>query len=120
MTMIRTLLLILFTSFLFTSCGTRPTYPVIPREKAMHLDAILEMKVKIVFDGLMHSRDPHVTHLVEVEIIRGPTEVVGVIMTLPYDSYNTGAKPPHAGKTVTLAPSEWVKRSAKSFGRRGN
>ncbi len=122
MTMIRTLILLILTSIILcalTSCGGRPTYPVIPREKAIGLDAVMEMRVNKVFDGLQHSRDPHVTHLVEVEILRGPKEVVGAIITLPYDRYNTGTKPPQVGKIVTLAPSSWVKRSNKSFGRGG-
>lgn len=112
------LLLMTFLSCMFMSgCSPRPQYPVIPRDKALSLDAVMEMKVTKVFDGLIHSRDPHVTHLVEVEILRGPTDIVGEHITLPYDRYNTGKKPPHAGSTVTLAPSSWLKRDRKNFGR---
>ncbi len=109
---------LLIIAFLFTlsSCGG-PRYTVIPWSKALKLDALLEMEILVVHDGLHHSREPHVSHLLEVEILKGPDSLIGQRITLPYDRYNTGKQPPGPGEVVYVAPSSWLKRDNKTFGR---
>ena len=77
----------------------------------------MEMRIISIYDGLRYSREPHVTHLVGVEIIDGPAAVIGKRITLPYDKYNTGKEPPAAGTTVLIAPADWLKRNGRTFGR---
>lgn len=106
------LLLMLFLS----SCGG-PRYTVIPWAKATKLEGRLEMQILDIYDGLHYSREPHVSHLVEVEIIDGPESLIGQRICLPYDRYNTGTEPPSPGETVFVAPSSWLKRNPRNFGR---
>lgn len=70
------------------------------------------MKVLRVLDGIKYSRDPSVTHLIEVEIVEGPG--AGQRQTWPYDDMMTGREPPAEGSTLDLAPNSWVRRDRKS------
>jgi hypothetical protein len=106
----RKFLLIILVLSMLSSCGG-PRYTKIPWVKALKLDAMMELKILAIYDGLHHSREPHVTHLVEVEIIDGPGSTIGQRITLPYDKFNTRTDPPAPGEIVFVAPSSWLKRS---------
>ncbi len=90
-----------------------------PRAKAIQDTEPREMRVVKVWDqvaeGMDVDRDENVSHLIEVEVLSGPHQ--GETMTLPYDEWNVGKKPPRAGDRVVVAPADWVKRDANSHGR---
>jgi hypothetical protein len=117
----RFLPLILALSLLLTACGG-PSSRVVPRERALNLAQPMQMEVLKVYDGLQHSRDPHVSHLVEVRILggaagsQGAVGVIGETLTFPYDEWMTGSEPPDAGSVVVAAPADWVRKSAGSKG----
>ena len=111
------LFLCLFVLSCLSGCGGGPRYNVIPWANALKLESMMEMRILDIHDGLHHSREPHVTHLVSVEILDGPQSVIGKRITLPYDSYNCGKEPPSPGTEVLIAPSSWLKRDFRSFGR---
>ncbi|MBA2480401.1 MAG: hypothetical protein H0V44_07045 [Planctomycetes bacterium] len=103
---------------LLAACGG-PRVKPISRSAALSDPQPREMRVVKVWDqvteGMDLDRDENISHLIEVEITDGPEK--GTVMTLPYDEWNVGQRPPRAGDRVVLAPADWVKRSATSTGR---
>jgi hypothetical protein len=101
-----------------SSCGGPRVDPT-SRTQALSDREPREMRVVKVWDqvaeGMDLDRDENVSHLIEVEVTDGPEK--GRAMTLPYDEWNVGKRPPRAGDRVLIAPADWVKRSPTSSGR---
>ncbi|MFW5829104.1 MAG: hypothetical protein ACOCXA_02480, partial [Planctomycetota bacterium] len=74
-------------------------------------------EVVTVWDGLHHSRDPKVTHLIEVRLSEAPAKFEGQVICFPYDSWSSGKEPPNEGETVVFMPSQWVQVDPRSMGR---
>ena len=93
------------------ACGG-PRSPQITRDQALDWNAPMEVRVVRHWDALRHSRDPHLSHLVEVEYMSGQAENVelGQRFVLPYDRWAMGEEPPQRGETLLMTPSLWVKR----------
>lgn len=104
------LLLAVLTLGLSTGCGG-PRSPEVSRQQALSWHDPLEFRVLYVYDGMRHSRDPHVSHLVEVEVLRGDSQRIanGERMTLPYDEWQVGEEPPKVGTVLMTTPAQWVR-----------
>ena len=110
--------LMLAVACLAGGCGG-PRQPAISRVDALHDVKPREFKVIKVWDEVRDNmdtgRDPHISHVIEVEVLSGPDQ--GRQLTLPYDEWNVGKAPPTEGERVVIAPADWVKRDPDSKGR---
>ncbi|MFW5882590.1 MAG: hypothetical protein ACOCVS_03055 [Planctomycetota bacterium] len=105
---------LLLACVLIGGCG--PSGPRVPRSKALVWHDVLTVHVQKVWDLMKWhvETDPHVTHLVAVRILHGPSDQIGDEMLLPYDAHACGTEseprkpPPSAGSQVTIMPSQWV------------
>lgn len=95
---------------MLVGCGG-PRSPQITRDQALRDNNPLEVRVVRIYDGLRHSRDPHVSHLVEVDILRSDLSpaVVGQRVVMPYDEWLMGKEPPRPGTVLMVAPATWVR-----------
>lgn len=98
---------------LLAAC-TGPRSEIVPRAQALDLDAPWRMRVIAIHDGLHHSRDPHVSHLIEVEHLSGPQ--AGTRATYPFDEWQYGGEPPDEDEELTVAPAVWVRGREASQG----
>lgn len=98
---------------------SEPRVPPIPRGDALADRVIREVTVIKVWDQstdrLGDAGDPHISHYIEVDVVSGAEK--GTRMTLPYDEWNVGQAPPAKGRTLLIAPADWVQRSPTSQGR---
>jgi hypothetical protein len=112
----RTILLLCLLSLI--ACGRRgPESQQIPRGQALRWNEPMQGEVVKVWDGLHHSRDPHVTHLLEVRIEEGPESFQGQVICFPYDEWSCGKPPPREGSTTVFMPSAWLAVKPESMGR---
>lgn len=105
------LLLILLT---LAAC-TGPRSPVVPRERALTWHRPMELRILEIHDGLHHSRDPNVSHLIEAEILTG--DGAGKEITFPYDEWSSELRLPSAGDKLVVAPSQWILPGKNSRGK---
>ena len=97
------LLALLASVLLLGGCmGRGPDTPIVTHSQAKNLRDPWKVEIIKVWDGLQHSRDPHVSHLLEARVIDGPKQVKGRIFCFPYDSWNVGKKPPEKAKSWSL------------------
>ncbi len=101
-------------------CGGNATRtPPLNRGQALARTEVLELKIvkvwDVVADALNHDREPGISHYIEVDVLSGSS--AGTKLTLPYDEWNAGAKPPAADTIVVAAPADWVRRANNSKGR---
>ncbi|TVR13066.1 MAG: hypothetical protein EA401_07625 [Planctomycetota bacterium] len=106
-------LLCLSLGLLILGACTGPREDVVPRDTALRWHDPLEVRVLNVYDGLHHSRDPQVSHIVEVEILESSQDrsMIGRRMALPYDQWMAGGPPPKRGTVLVMRPAQWVERS---------
>jgi hypothetical protein len=110
--------LILLALAVLAGCGPETRTPPLQRNQALARTEVLELKVvkvwDVVADALDHSREAGISHIVEVDVLSGPS--AGTQLALPYDDWNVGKAPPTEGTTVVVAPADWVKRGKTSKG----
>ena len=100
-----------------------PREAVTTRAEALTSTTPLRLKVLKVWnnDRMEWSDEPHISHVVDVEIMDGPEGSVGKFLSLPYDYSYVIVPPPLAGDVVVTAPADWVKqnreRKPRPFGR---
>jgi hypothetical protein len=118
----RRLTLLALLAMLLTACdGPRTT--VTTRSEANAFTDPLRLKVLKVWynDRMEWSDEPHISHVIDVEVLDGPEGSVGKILSLPYDYSYVVLPPPLAGDVVVTAPADWVKqnreRKPRPFGR---
>jgi hypothetical protein len=103
---------------LLAGCGNTPREPPTPRAVALNDHTPREMRVvkvwDMVEDAMDANRDENVSHLIEVDVLSGPDQ--GKHMTLPFDEWNVGHRPPAVGDRVVLAPADWVRRDPDTPG----
>jgi hypothetical protein len=102
---------LMFLSALLLLAGcTSPRSPQVSRDQAIKWHEQMELRVVRHWDALRHSRDPHLSHLVEVEYVSGTSKTlkVGERFVLPYDRWAMGEDPPPPGESLMLMPSQWV------------
>jgi hypothetical protein len=97
-------------------CASKPRVPATPYEEAGRDRTKREVVVVKVWDmvdqPLATDRHVFVSHYIEVDVVGGPDR--GKRMTLPYDSYRHGNKPPPGpGTRLVVAPSDWVARDRR-------
>jgi hypothetical protein len=89
------------------------------RGQAAARTEVMELKVvkvwDVVSDALNHDREPGISHYIEVDVLSG--SAAGTPLTLPFDEWNVGGRPPAEGTTVVVAPADWVRRAKDSRGR---
>lgn len=98
-------------------CGCRIDQPHVSRQQAMVWDDLLTVRVIKVHDLMKcHvSTAPHLSHLVEVQVIEGPQQYLGRTLILPFDNYEaTERTPPEADTEVSVIPAMWVRCSRKA------
>ena len=114
--------LLVVLAMLLTACeGPRET--VTTRSEAMSATTPMRLKVLKVWnnDRMEWSGEPHISHVIDVEVMDGPEGWVGKFLSLPYDYSYVVDPPPLAGDVVVTAPADWVKqnreRKPRPFGR---
>ena len=105
------LLVVLGLTLFLGGCGCRLDQPHVTRQQALAWDDLLTVRVVKVHDLMKCnvSTAPHLSHLVEVEVIEGPSKYLGRKIILPFDNYEAPTRtPPEAGDEVSVIPSTWV------------
>lgn len=107
---VRLIVAMVVVALLLVGCGA-PRSPQISRDQALRDNNPMEVRVVRIYDGLRHSRDPHVSHLVEVDILRSDLVpgVAGQRIVMPYDEWLMGKEPPRSGTVLMVAPATWVR-----------
>ena len=98
------------------ACG-QPREPIVSRAQAEIDRRDLELRVIKPFDAVRLPYPTQSSHLIEVEIIAGPKDLVGRIVTLPYDEWAMGEPPPKAGAVLRTSPRRWVLGDGTSRGK---
>jgi hypothetical protein len=101
---------------ILTGCLRGPSCPIVTHQRALRWSEIFEGRILKVWDGLTASKDPKVSHLIEVEITGGDS-LVGKRLAFPYDEWSTGKAPPDSQTTVVFSPMQWVQVDPRSMGR---
>lgn len=95
---------------------------MVPKEEARRDERVLRLKVVQVYDNRegTYTREFNVSHVIDVDVIDGPAELVGKSLALPYDLFYVAKPPPQAGEVVVTTPAAWVLRhrtgKARGFG----
>jgi hypothetical protein len=99
-----------------------PRTELMPKAEALKDARVMRVQVVKVYNNerMEHTTEFHVSHVVDVDVLEGPDELVGKPLTLPYDIFYVAKPPPAAGEVVVMAPADWVKRNtsgkARGFG----
>jgi hypothetical protein len=91
-----------------------PRESMMPKEQAKRDERVLRVRVVAVFDNFNreYSREINVSHVVDVDVLDGPEELVGKPLTLPFDQFYVAKPPPQAGDELVTTPAAWVTRNA--------
>ena len=105
-------LLIVAAALLVVACGG-PREDVVPRETALRWHDPMEVRILHIHDGLHHSRDPQVSHIIDVEVLESSENrsLIGRRLSLPYDQWMAGGPPPKRGSVIVMRPAQWVERN---------
>ncbi len=117
----RTSVLLVALTLLLCGCdGPRST--MMPRKDALRDDRVLRMEVVQVYDNKDrdYTSEFNISHVIDVDVLDGPPELVGKPLTLPYDLFFVAQPPPLVGAVVVSSPAAWVSRNrsgkARGFG----
>ncbi|TVR45288.1 MAG: hypothetical protein EA402_04595 [Planctomycetota bacterium] len=104
-------------ALLLLAACSGPRTTVVSRTAALDWHDPLELRILKVHDGLRHSRDPHVSHLIEVEVVGGDSQrvAIGDRFTLPFDEWTAGREPPKSGRVLMVTPASWVRGSGRNL-----
>lgn len=106
---------------LLTGCDS-PRTDIMPKDQAKRDERVLRLKVVKVYDNrdLAYIREPNVSHIIDVDVLDGPSDLIGTSLALPFDMFYVAKPPPQAGEEVVTTPSAWVMRNragkARGFG----
>jgi hypothetical protein len=91
-----------------------PRTGMMSKDQAKRDDRVLRVRVVKVYDNLdrSYSRELNVSHVVDVDVLDGPPELIGTALALPFDQFYVAKPPPGAGDEVVITPSAWVTRNA--------
>jgi len=115
----RIALVLCATLLLPTACGG-PRQDHVPHGYAQRWDEVLTVEVLETWDLVKRHVDaaPQVTHLIEVEVLEGPSKYQGRTLVLPFDAWAVGQREaPPVGTVHTIMPSQWVRPNRESRGR---
>ena len=107
---------LLLTLLALAACG-QPREPIVSRAQAELDRRELDLRVVKPFDAMKLPYPTHSSHLIEVEVIGGPSDLVGRIITLPYDEWAMGEPAPTAGDVLRTSPRRWVLGDGTSRGK---
>lgn len=104
----------LFILALLLSGCEGPRTEMMPKDEAKRDQRVLRVRVVTVYDNLdrSYSRELNVSHVIDVDVLDGPPELVGTALTLPFDQFYVAKPPPGAGEEVVITPSSWVTRNS--------
>lgn len=97
-------------------CG-QPRQPIIDRDQAEADRREFSLRVVEPFDTIRLPYPTRSSHLIEVEVLDGPPDLVGRIITLPYDEWAMGEPPPRTGEVLRTTPRRWVAGDGSSRGK---
>jgi uncharacterized protein YceK len=106
------LIAVLFMVLLLSGCdGPRTT--VIPKADAMKDTRVLRVRIVHIYDNKDRDYDDelNISHVLDVDVLDGPDELIGKPLALPYDLFYTATPPPRVGEVVVTTPSAWVTRN---------
>jgi len=112
----------LFMVLLLLSGCDGPRTTMIPKVDALHDSRVLRVQVVHVYDNKdrEYTREFNVSHVLDVDVLDGPDELIGKPLALPYDFFYVAKPPPAAGEVVVTTPAAWVTRNtagkARAFG----
>jgi hypothetical protein len=108
----RTAAILVMLTLLLCGCDG-PRTAAMPRQQALRDDRVMRLQVVKVYDNkdLEWLDEYNISHVIDVDVLEGPPELVGKSLALPYDLFFMAKPPPAAGEVVVTAPADWVKRS---------
>jgi hypothetical protein len=109
-------LLALLLILTLVGCG-QPRQPIVGRDEAESDRREHELRVIKAFDAIRLPYPTASSHLVEVEVLVGPPDRVGRVVTLPYDEWAMGGPPPERGQILRTTPRRWVLGDGSSRGK---
>jgi hypothetical protein len=113
---------ILFMLILLLSGCDGPRTTLVPRDIALKDERVMRLEVVKVYNNqnLDYTTEFNVSHVLDLNVLDGPPELVGKPLTLPFDIFYVAKPPPNVGETVVTAPADWVRRNpfgkARGFG----
>ncbi len=108
--------LLLLSLLALVACG-QPREPIVSRAQAELDRRDFQLRVVEPFDAMRLPYPTHSSHLIEVEIIEGPADLIGRVITLPYDEWAMGEPPPKRGDLLRTSPRRWVLGDGTSRGK---
>jgi hypothetical protein len=100
-------------ALLLAGCdGPRTT--MMPKLDAKRDDRAMRVHVVRVFDNKDrdYTTELNVSHIIDVDVLDGPPELVGKPLALPFDQFYVAKPPPQVGEVVITTPAAWVTRNA--------
>ena len=96
---------------LFSGCDG-PRTSMMPKDEAKRDERVMRVVVVKVYDNrnLEFTTEVNVSHILDVDVLDGPTELIGKSLALPFDMFYVAKPPPQAGTEVVTTPSAWVMR----------
>lgn len=94
------------------SCGGGLRGDVYDPDQARRDQRALRIKVVRIQDNFNRdwSSDPRISHVVEVEVLDGPAEMMGHPVVLPYDAFSLAKDPPAVGSETVMSPADWLRQ----------
>lgn len=97
-------------SLCFSGCGNDLRGNVIDPDRARDDHRAMRLKVVAIVDNFNHNAcsNPHISHVIDCDVIEGPADMLGKPVVLPYDAYLQSKEPPAVGSEVVTSPADWV------------
>ena len=90
-----------------------PRQELMPKDQALHEVRPFRLRIVKVYNNqnLDYTREFHISHVIDVDVLDGPEGFIGTALTLPYDLFYVAKPPPQPGDVVTVAPADWLKQA---------
>jgi hypothetical protein len=98
-----------------SACG-EPRDPILTVDQVKKDRRQCDLRIVQVFDCLKVARPTETSHLIEVDVLDGASDLIGKHITLPYDEWMVGKPPPKVGERMKIAPADWVQKAVDSKG----
>ncbi len=105
--------MILFMLMLLLSGCDGPRTSMVPRTTALKDERVLRVQVVHIYNNqsLDYTTEFNVSHVIDLDVLDGPPDLIGKPLTLPYDLFYVAKPPPAVGEVVVTAPADWVRRN---------
>lgn len=93
------------------ACGELRTGVYEP-DQARRDQRALRVRIITIHDNFSRDwcKDARVSHVVDVDVLDGPADLVGKPLVLPYDAFALGKEPPAVDTETVMAPADWLKQ----------